>query len=165
MNWYLGIDPGRKGAIVAVSDDLDVLAYRSRLSAGWAGDAERLDAWLRMLTDVDGSAHIGAVWVEQQHVRQGQRGQVKHVREAGVWCGWALVYGLDLHEPRASGREGWRCAAGLEVRAGKAAVLDLVERRLPNLEITPGRLRTPHMGIVDAAGIALGCRTVHRGGQ
>ena len=159
MRWYLGIDPGRQGALVAVSDDLDALTYRSRLAAGWSGDAERLDAWQRMLTDVDGSAHIAAVWVEQQ------RGQAKHVREAGVWCGWALAYGLDLHEPRASGREGWRCAAGLEVRAGKAAVLDLVQRRLVNLDITPGRLRTPHMGIVDAAGIALGCRAVHRGAQ
>ena len=165
MRWFIGIDPGRQGAMVAVSDDLDTLTYRSRLAAGWSGDAERLDAWQLMLADVEGSAHIGAVWVELQHVRQGQRGQVKHVREAGLWCGWALAYGLELREPRASGRDGWRCAAGLEVRAGKAAVLELVQRRLVNLDITPGRLRTPHMGVVDAAGIALGCRARHGGAR
>ena len=162
MKWYVGIDPGRTGAMVAVSDDMDTMVYRSRLAAGWSGDAERLDAWRQLLDDVGGSAHVVAVWVEAQHVRQGQRGQVRHVREAGVWCGWALAYGLELREPKAAGHEGWRVAAGMHTRAGKRDTLELVQRRLPNLDTTPGRLRTPHMGLVDAAGIALGCRAHHR---
>ena len=82
--------------------------------------------------------------------------------EAGLWCGWALAYGLELREPKAAGHEGWRVAAGMTTRAGKRDTLELVQRRLPNLDTTPGRLRTPHMGLVDAAGIALGCRAHHR---
>lgn len=161
MKWYVGIDPGRTGAVVAVSDDSDAMVYRSRLAAGWSGDSERLDAWRQLLDDVGGSAHVAVVWVETQHVRQGQRGQVRHVREAGMWCGWVLAYGLELREPKAAGREGWRVAAGMTARAGKADTLEMVQRRLPNLDITPGRLRTPHMGLVDAAGIALAARAQH----
>ena len=156
MRWVVGIDPGRQGAAVALSEDLEVLTYWSRLAAGWESDAERLDAWRRLLEDVGGSAHLALVWVELQHVRHGQRGQVRHVREAGMWCGWALAYGVELEERWTSGHDGWRAAAGLDTRAGKDATLRLVERRLPNLDLTPGRLRTPHMGVVDAAGIALG---------
>jgi len=162
MKWFVGIDPGRQGAMVALSHDSDALVFRSRLSAGWAGDAERLEAWRELLELVEGSAHLATVWVEAQYVRQGQRGQVKHVRESGMWCGWALAYGVELQEPKAASRAGWRVAAGLGTRAGKADVLELVERRLPNLDLTPGRLRTPHMGIVDAAGIALGARASWR---
>ena len=162
MRWYAGIDPGRQGALVALSDDLDHLVFRSRLAKGWEGDAERLDAWRSLLEEVGGSAHLAAVWVEAQHVRQGQRGQVRHVREAGMWCGWVLAYGIELREPKPSGHEGWRVAAGLTTRSGKADVLALVQRRLPNLELAPGRLRTPHLGLVDAAGIALGARAHHR---
>lgn len=162
MKWYAGIDPGRQGALVALSDDLDHLVYRSRLAKGWDSDHERLDAWRALLEDVGGSAHLAAVWVEEQHVRQGQRGQARHVREAGVWCGWALAYGVELREPKPSGHEGWRVAAGLGTRSGKRDVLELVQRRLPNLDLAPGRLRVPHLGLVDAAGIALGARAHHR---
>lgn len=162
MIWHVGIDPGSKGAIVALTDDSDALVYRSRLSKGWSGDAERLDAWRALLEDVGGSAHVSTVWVEAQHVRQGQRGQVRHVREAGMWCGWVLAYGIPLEEPKAAGHAGWRVAAGLGTRAGKADVLALITRRLPNLDTAPGRLRVPHMGIVDAAGIALGARARSR---
>ena len=159
MKWAVGIDPGRKGAMVALSMDDEVLVYRSRLAAGWRSDQERHEAWLELLREVGGSASIGLVWVELQHVRHGQRGQVAHVREAGMWCGWAVSWGLRLEERRASGNDGWRAAAGLGPRAGKQDVLELVERRLPNLDLAPGRLRVPHMGIVDAAGIALGARS------
>tara|TARA_R100001460_G_scaffold2544_1_gene8158 strand:- start:1686 stop:2180 length:495 start_codon:yes stop_codon:yes gene_type:complete len=162
MTWYAGIDPGAKGALVALSDDLDALVYRSRLARGWAGDQERLAAWLALLDDIGGSAHLATVWVEQQHIRQGQRGQVRHVREAGMWCGWVMAYGVALEEPKAAGHAGWRVAAGMSTRASKADVLELVARRLPNLNTTPGRLRVPHMGIVDAAGIAMGARAHHR---
>ena len=161
MKWYVGIDPGRQGAMVALSDDLDALCYRSRLAAGWSGDAERLAAWRDLLESVEGSAHLATVWVEAQYVRQGQRGQVKHVREAGMWCGWALAYGVPLEEPKAASHAGWRVAAGMSTRASKVDVLAMVERRLPNLDLTPGRLRTPHMGLVDTAGIALGAMTRH----
>ena len=147
--------------MVAISDDSDAMVYRSRLAAGWSGDSERLDAWRQLLDDVGGSAHVAVVWVETQHVRQGQRGQVRHVREAGMWCGWVLAYGLELQERKAAGREGWRVAAGMHTRSGKADTLEMVQRRLPNLDITPGRLRTPHMGLVDAAGIALAARAQH----
>lgn len=163
MTWFVGIDPGRQGAMVALSDDLEALCYRSRLAAGWSGDAERLDAWREMLDAVGGSASLATVWVEAQHVRQGQRGQVKHVREAGMWCGWVMAYGIPLQEPKAAGHAGWRVAAGMSTRASKADVLALVGQRLPNLDLSPGRLRTPHMGLVDAAGIALGARR-HGGG-
>ena len=78
-----------------------------------------------------------------------------------MWCGWVLAYGLELQERKAAGHEGWRVAAGMNTRSGKADTLEMVQRRLPNLDITPGRLRTPHMGLVDAAGIALAARAQH----
>lgn len=158
MKWWVGIDPGRQGAAVALSADDTALVYRSRLASGWQSDTERLEAWRDLLQAVGGSASVRCVWVELQHVRHGQRGQVSHVREQGLWCAWAMAYGLPLNEPRASGRTGWRAQAGLSSRAGKDDVKAMLERRLPNLDLTPGRLRVPHMGLVDAAGIALAAR-------
>jgi hypothetical protein len=163
MKWWVGIDPGRRGAMVALSSDLDALVYRSRLSAGWASDHERLDAWRSMLEDVGGSASVAAVWVELQQVRGQQQGQARHVREAGLWCGWALAYGLHLEERRPHGGDGWRAAAGMRSSAGKAETLALVEARLPQLDTAPGRLRAPHDGLVDAAAMAYAALRVQSG--
>ena len=62
----------------------------------------------------------------------------------------AVFRGVDLHFPPS---QRWKKV--LETGTDKAASIALVKRLLPQVDLLPGRKRTPHDGIAEAYAMAL----------
>lgn len=68
----------------------------------------------------------------------------------GLLCGLGMAYQVVI--PRT-----WQSAVckGLPALDTKARTILAVQRRVPGLDLTPGRIRKPHTGLADACGLAL----------
>lgn len=166
---YIGIDPGTHGAIVGVPWDgalpLCPIARRADGPEGYQRGPLKggitAGLYLAALREVAAGHQVVGVVVEEPSVRPGESasaGQRSGIG-VGVWLGLlaALGWPCELAAPRA-----WRRAAGITVPKGgdpKAATLTVVLRRLPDLDLTPGRITVPHSGIYDAAGLALAAQS------
>ena len=166
----IGIDPGRDGAIVAIVMDpsgREVIALRARvdylpgrekvapldLVAGYVRGVRTI---LDMVRDGRPGISIGVV-TEVASIRPGEGGSssLRTGMGAGAIYAALLCHGIphEVLTPQA-----WRKRAGISVPQGgdpKAATVAHVERVLPALDLTPGAIRVPHVGLADAAGMAL----------
>ena len=156
----VGIDPGKTGGIVRLrSDDwLHVAAFRAEdtILVGRGGDY-RVKAMCALLRDL---APELVVLEKQQAMPPKVHGRVQGVastasimRAMGLWEGvlGALEVPHVLVRPQVWQR---RILAGAPGE-GKARAIAVAERRLPGLNLTPGRCTKPHEGLADAACLAL----------
>lgn len=157
----IGIDPGCKGAMVALHSSGEVRWRRADTKAGYQPHALKRGITSRLyqdaLEELAEGAEVRMALVELPTTRpkesaiSGQRSGI-HV---GTWLGLltALRWPHELIHPSR-----WAKALGIRVPKGgsqKAEALALVQARLPDLRIVPPSARKPHDGIVDAGAIAL----------
>lgn len=167
---YIGIDPGGDGAIVALPAHHDE-APRVARAAGASGyqrgalkSGLTVGLYLGALRDVADGHQVAGVVIEMPSTRPGESassGQRSGVH-VGAWLGLlaALAWPHRIERPQS-----WRRAGGIVVGKGvdpKAATIATVMARLPDLDLTPGRISIPHTGIADAAGMALAARAWFR---
>ena len=164
-DWYVGIDPGNKGALVALGPDdaLVVCPGERPAGLGWRSMPDRYAALLSAMEAKACDGRIALVVLEQQQSRARQQGQAKINREQGMWEGWLMAHGLPYRLVLPRGANGWRKPLGrANFKRGedvKGWTAEVVERMLPNLDARfGGKLRTYHDGVTDAAGMALAAR-------
>lgn len=163
---YIGIDPGADGAIVALPAHHDEAprAVRARGADGYQRGTLRagltVALYLDALRAVAEGYQVAGVVVEMPSTRPGESGSSGQLSgmHVGAWLGLlaALGWPYRIERPQA-----WRKAAGIVVPKGadpKGATISTVMARLPDLDLTPGRIASPHTGIADAAGMALAAR-------
>lgn len=151
-----GIDPGKTGALVALDDRRRVLAQH-RAEAAYCEPEYRTREMARLLA----ATHADLVVLERQHPmpKQGLTSTFSIARGFGLWEGIAAALGMPVLVVSAVT---WQ---KLVLRAipgeGKARAVLAAENRLPELVLSPGRMRKAHSGLADAACIALYGLEVH----
>jgi len=153
MTAWIGIDPGREGAIVRLDDSGATAWLLPYDDAGLQG--RELARMMREIGE-------GVVVLEraQSMPRQGIASAFRYGRDYGV-----IVGVLDaIWQPYTTVAPGvWhRRIVGGTSDDPKARARAVIEARLPLLELRPGRRRKAHEGIVDAACLALYGREVGR---
>jgi crossover junction endodeoxyribonuclease RuvC len=162
----IGIDPGKRGAIVGLSPQGAAVRL---LSSVYAGSDVVPALLVAALYDVreslgNGTAYVG-VENQQAMPRQGVASTFRLGANFGRICGVveSLGWSVEYFRPRE-----WRKRAGITIPRGgdpKAATIAAVSARLPEVDLIPGRLRVPHDGIADAAGLALATRSAWAQGK
>lgn len=166
-----GIDNGLDGAIVAV--DHTGQAVLQEVMPVLGGKKRHLDmvGLLQILNDLKwlGGVHLKAgidlyvvLEVAQVMPAQGAVSGFTIGRGFGAIEMALLALGIP-HEVRRPKQ--WQQSVGVRVAANvpkdkrrsetKRQVIQIVRRRLPSLDLTPGRKRVPHDGLSDAGGMAL----------
>jgi len=160
----LGIDPGRSGGVV-LTDGATVL-YQQRADGpqGYHTHAPKQDPNEGAILDlfetlraeyrrIDVVVLEAPAWHAATRMNAGTAGRLGI--EHGAWRGVIAALGYPLHILRAAK---WRKLAGITVPKGtcpKAATIAEVGRRLPGLDLTPGKVRKAHTGLADAGGMTL----------
>ena len=155
MTTHIGIDPGLDGGLVALDSSLQVVEATRMPTLGTGKrllDIVQIRTWL---FDVRAGRDV-RVWLEKSGPRPKDG-------KAAAWktgCGWGQLEGLlcglampyQVVPPRT-----WQAdvCKGLPKLDTKARTVLAVQRRLPALDLTPGRCRVPHTGLADAAGLAM----------
>lgn len=157
---FVGIDPGSKGAIVAINRHLaTIVQERLPWQPSHGLQLPQLIAILKQIKDhasnASGRAFIG---LEFQAYRptDGGKGIFTTGRGFGQLEGVIASLGFSYDLPRPSKGAGWHNVLdGIEGGDTKAKSIALCQRRLPDLNLTPGKTRTPQDGLADAGAIAL----------
>lgn len=155
----VGIDPGRKGAIVAIGPAGSGVALPAEYYAGNRIVPTLLVNTLRALRADCGGGPV-AVVLERQQAFSGQG--VSSTFTTGINFGMLSavveIIGWPLYSVTAAA---WRKAAQITTGGDpKHATIRAVSQRLPEIDLTPGRCRVPQDGIADAAGMVLAGRVL-----
>lgn len=158
---YIGIDPGKDGALVAIDSNGKITASFMTgrdftLPVGKGSKREytvsRMSYALKCL---GGHHNIKLAVIEKQSARPGQ-GVTSTFSTGygyGLWVGVLSANGIPFVEVRP---KTWVSSILKDVPGeGKNRSVYAVMNRLPNLDLTPGRRRKPHDGLADAACLAL----------
>jgi hypothetical protein len=155
MTRILGIDPGKDGAAVLLDGRTVLAAVRTSELIGpakWQAAHAQVTAWLR-------SAHaehrIGLAVLELYGGRAGEgRGSMLTIGVGwGLWLGALSALEIPVQTPASASwtRDLFRGVAG----DGKERGVLVASGMVPDLDLTPGRVRKPHTGLADAACLAL----------
>jgi len=163
---YVGIDPGLDGGIVGVEDgDIAISMLIPTMKAGVGGrrvldvgemvdvvvDLKQQRGVFVVLEDID--ARPGSPMSKQATLSFGQH----HGCIVGLLSMGRVPF--QLCRPKV-----WQRLAGVAGDGDvKDRVLAVVQRRLPALELTPGKRTKPHQGLADAAGMALAAMVLSPG--
>tara|TARA_Y100001963_G_scaffold157288_1_gene253148 strand:- start:1450 stop:1965 length:516 start_codon:yes stop_codon:yes gene_type:complete len=160
-NVYLGIDPGKDGALVAINEDGKVEAnfmtrrdFTTTIGKGSKREylISRMNYAVRCL---GGKRNIKLAAIEKQSARPGQ-GVTSTFSTGygyGLWVGVLSANGVPFIEVRP---KTWTSKMLKDVPGeGKNRSVYAVMNRLPDLDLTPGRKTKPHDGLADAACLAL----------
>jgi len=168
VSWVLGIDPGKDGALVALEASGDLVgAWRAGGPSGYLKAAGVESGYLQALGLAREAAGCppALVVLEAMGVRAGQSvgAQCTAAYGIGAIAGILTALGWSWQESRP---QAWRRALGIQwVRESpKVPVLQWVERRLPQLDLRPGRCVRPHDGLADAGAIACYALKIYKGG-
>jgi crossover junction endodeoxyribonuclease RuvC len=162
---FIGIDPGLSGALVAIDADANVVdAIRAPRTLGSKGpmDHAAIASWL---ADVGPVAFVA---YESPSIRPGESGR----SALTIGTNWGVVLGMIIvrgwrHEIITPAR--WKRAMGLPTRTAaekderKADSIALCRSLLPDLDLTPGQVRSPHDGLAEAGLLAVYARRVSMG--
>lgn len=147
----LGIDPGQKGAVVALAEYHPVRVWLMPAAPKVGLDLGGVEAILREAREL---GDLRAVLERAQPMpRQGISSTFGYGRDYGRLE--ALLYAARIPVEVVTPSAWHRALIGGKAGDPKAQALALVRQRLPTLDLTPGRRTKPHDGIVDAACIAL----------
>lgn len=158
---YLGIDPGKDGAVVAINDDGTVAAsFMTRrdftTTIGKSSKREYLPSRMSYAIKCLGGKHnIKLAVVEKQSARPGQgvSSTFSTGFGYGLWVGILATHGIPFVEVRP---QTWTSNILRDVPGeGKNRSVYAVMNRMPDLDLTPGLKRKPHDGLADAACLAL----------
>ena len=158
---YLGIDPGKDGALVAINSDGNVVAsfmtgrdFTTKIGKGSKREylISRMNYALKCLV---GKHKIKLTVIEKQSARPGQ-GVTSTFSTGygyGLWLGVLSANGIPFVEVRP---RTWTSHILKDVPGeGKNRSVYAVSNRLPDLDLTPGKKRKPHDGLADAGCLAL----------
>lgn len=136
----IGIDPGQKGGIAYICDDL-LKPY----------GAERMPPTTkqlaRMLSDLIANRPV-TVYIEQVQVMGkalGAKAALSYGQGYGEIIGILTVFGAAMHEVRPSV---WK--RGMNISADKNSAILLCERLFPDIDLMPGQCRKPQDGLAEA---------------
>jgi len=158
---YVGIDPGKKGAAVALDDGgtpVDWIAA-DHPEEGYASGGlywpTRMGAWLRKVNETRGGIRLAMLEKQQCRPMEGRSSILTTGRGQGLWEGALAALGIPfvLVPPGT-----WTRAIFGSMPKGtdrKARAVEISLSRLPALELTWGRRRKPHDGLADAGCLAL----------
>jgi hypothetical protein len=152
----IGIDNGLDGAIVAINQDYHVL-YADLMPVIKVGTKRTLDmrAFYALLREMCGDHHNVFAVLEKAQAMPKQGGVSMFNYGTGYGAAQMALIGLDIpHEivrPQA-----WQKQVGITRGDTKGQAIGICRRRLPSLELVPGRKRVPHIGLGDA-----GCMSLH----
>jgi len=151
----VGIDPGSRGAWVALSRGR-IHGQRADTKSGYYRRPVRFGQLIGARAHSWGIDLGGSVaYLEQPATaRAGHRRQstIELWREATRIATMLQIGGVRVVWVRP---HTWRAGLGLATRGDvKGSALDYVRREIPRLDLTPGQLTRPHDGLVDAACLA-----------
>jgi len=143
----VGIDPGMRGALVAVEGGEFVASLMMPFSGAMLVDAEVID-WL-------GELDVALVVLERQQAfpRQGVSSTFTTGFRYGQLYGMISTLRLAMATPRPA--EWTKVMLDGVDGAGKERAASKVKELLPALNLTPGRHRVDHDGLADAGLLAL----------
>lgn len=150
-----GIDPGLSGAAVVLRPDGTASVLRMPVKKdGKSIDGAALSAWL-LVQDIDQA-------VVEKIAARGHRDQNgKAIRNAGNEFRFAIGVGVihgcleTLGIPYKTVQPMvWKSKVLGQLGTGKDAAITYAQRHLPQVELIPGKCRTPQDGIADAACMA-----------
>lgn len=146
-NLVVGIDPGKRGALVAVEGG-EFIASLLMPFKGKEWDDRAVIDWLNHLD-------VALVVLEQQQAFRGQG--VTSTYTTGFRYGRLYQMVSMLHLPFATPRppEWTRAMLDGAEGSGKERAISRVKELLPSLDLSPGRLRVDHDGLADAGLLAL----------
>lgn len=155
----IGIDPGLRGGLVALYPDappeahvMPVLSYQVRGKNRREMDLYSVCDWLTGMRLTYGSGGLSVAIERQQAYRgQGLSSTAKTMRAYGQLEGICQGLGLSYLLPRP---QEWQELLDGTPGEGKGRSIAWCQKHLPDLDLTPGRLRVPHDGLADAACIA-----------
>jgi crossover junction endodeoxyribonuclease RuvC len=158
---YIGIDPGKDGAMVALDSNGDVIsAHLTKqdftIQVGKGSKREYLAPRMAFAINCISKSHnVRLAVLEKQHAMPGQgvTSMFSCGYGYGLWVATVASHGIPLTEVRATT---WikSILAGVPGE-GKGRSIYAVTSRLPKLDLTPGAKRKPHDGLADAACMAM----------
>lgn len=154
---FVGIDPGKRGAIVAIRGGSVVLAER----LPWLGKAGMdLASVAAILRSVYGAATV----VERAHAMPGQGVASMFRYGEGYGALQGVLAALGMPYVTAPPRTWQRAIYGTLAKGAKPKpyAIQACRQRLPDLDLTPGQVRKPHDGLADAGCLALYAAQVWR---
>lgn len=160
-----GIDPGVKGALVVLAPSYAAVLPMPLNRTGKGVDGAKVAAWLLV-------HEVELVVLERVQARNTFNTNGKAIRKTGNEFRFATGYGvmqgvvmamgipLRLVQPLV-----WQGAILAGYGVGKQASIRYVQDNLPEVNLTPGRTRTPQDGVADAACLAVYGRDHLRRGE
>lgn len=150
----IGIDNGLDGAIVALDSYRPILAEPMPTLKGRGNkrsiNMHRVHEILRMYA---GMADVFAVLEQAQAMpKQGGVSMFNYGVGYGAMQMALLALGIphEIVNPKV-----WQKDVGIKKGDTKGQAIAIVQRRIPQLDLTPGAKRVPHNGLADAACMAL----------
>lgn len=143
----IGIDPGRRGALVAIKGGEVVASLLMPFNDGLL-DGDAVMSWLQRL-------NIELIVLERQQSMPGQG--VASTFKIGFRYGelYGMIRAMHLPVKRPSAREWTRVMLQGAEGEGKARAISVVKKLLPGLGLRPGRCRVDQDGLADAGLLAL----------
>jgi Holliday junction resolvasome RuvABC endonuclease subunit len=155
---FVGIDPGNEGAIVAIDTEKG-LVYCTVMPTVDVGDSKKkniiVDALsFKQIVEDLMSEHNAtfAIEVQQAFPEQGIASTAKTMRAFGIMEGILIGVGASYRLVRP---KQWQAVRHGVTGVGKELSCRFVESEVPALSLRPGRKRTDHDGLADAACMAL----------
>lgn len=164
MRLFVGIDPGKSGAAVALGEGGELVASLLLPHVGKDLDTKGMLEWFQSLCWSSGEPVATlSVIVEalgsRPHARMGVSSAItmgkNWGRIEGTLAGLGCRY--DIVTPQRWQKE--ICPGGAEPKVRSIAAS---RRLVPDLDLTPGRKKKAHDGLADAACIAEFCRRVFK---
>jgi len=158
---YVGIDPGKTGAAVALDKrgiPVDWIAADHR-DEGYASGGlywpNRMGDWLRAVNETRGGIVLAVLEKQQCRPMEGRSSILTTGRGQGLWEGALAALGIPfvLVPPGTWTRAIFGSMPKGTDRKARAVATSLSQ--LPGLELTWGRRRKPHDGLADAGCLAL----------
>ena len=151
----IGIDPGKNGAVVAVEQDgPHLVTLAQALLCDLSDFVPPLIALLLRNLPKPDRVVLEACQAARTATGAVGGGSLKIGRNWGVLyaCACLVWPGVDILVPYP---QTWTRILRDQPGEGKARAVALVSARLPDLDLTPGKLRKPHSGLADAGALAL----------
>lgn len=151
----IGIDPGKKGGLVALSRQGEVVwsgATDVRWVLGKEYDVQRM--WSDLADVKLESGGVSGVVLERQWSRptDGKRASFSTGFGYGLWMGLIMSMGVRLLTPAPTT---WQTIRKGVPGKGKEQSILCARQQLPGLELLWGRRQKPHDGLADAGCLAL----------
>lgn len=147
MKWFIGVDPGQKGAIALINDSAQAIDYVP-MPGTVKGIVETVRGFQRTATGAEASLSL-VTELAQVMPKQGAVSAFTYGRGFGAIEVVAMCLGIPYHEVRPAI---WKKA--MKVKADKETSIQECERLFPTVNLIMPRCRIKHDGVAEALLIA-----------